>query len=129
MSSPALRRSAFALFLWLSLAVVLAPALDPIGSPFGGATGSAFSAFTKEVSLGPARAAAPERDRKNLALPAGGDARSGILADAAQFFPFAVFPLLRVAPESAFQALPLRRLTGIAARAFRARAPPLLLAR
>ena len=46
----------FTLCLWLSLATVLGHALAPIGSPLTQKSGSAFSAATWDVSLGPARA-------------------------------------------------------------------------
>src|SRR3954468_10373649 len=41
------------LFLWLSLATVLVPAIGSSGSPLRLTEGSAFSAFTSDVSLGP----------------------------------------------------------------------------
>lgn len=48
--------------LWLALATVCALALDPFGgSPVREISGSAFSFFTSDVSLGPTRAPAPEK--------------------------------------------------------------------
>ena len=87
--SLASHRSAFAFFLWLSLAIVLGPALDPVGSPLREVSGSAFNAFTSEVSLGPSRAALPERDRKYQAMPAGGSQRVAASAGA-------ILPLVRI---------------------------------
>ena len=56
---------------WLSLAVVLTCAVGSFGSAVQASTGSAFNAFTSDVSLGPSRASEPERVRKDRALPTG----------------------------------------------------------
>ena len=50
--------------LWLSLAVVLTCSLGSFGSPVQASSGSAFNAFTSDVTLGPARAAEPEKERR-----------------------------------------------------------------
>jgi hypothetical protein len=65
-------------FLWLALTVVLTCALGSFGSAVQASSGSAFNAFTSDVSLGPERASAPERERKEEAPPAGaaGQARA-----------------------------------------------------
>jgi hypothetical protein len=124
--SLALHRSAFSLFLWLSLAVVLAPALDPVGSPLREASGSAFNAFTSEVSLGPSRAAPPERERKFQAMPAGGSDRTAARAEAARpVRRIAIaLPVLAVGPNH-----PVRSGAGpgrFSGPALPARAPPFL---
>jgi len=124
--SLALHRSAFSLFLWLSLAVVLAPALDPVGSPLREVSGSAFSAFTSEVSLGPSRAAPPERERKFQAMPAGGSDHGAARAEAARSVRriAIALPGLAVGPNH-----PVRSGAGpgrFSGPALPARAPPLL---
>jgi hypothetical protein len=58
-------------FLWLSLTVVLTCALGSFGSAVQASSGSAFNAFTSDVSLGPERASVPEKARKEQAPPAG----------------------------------------------------------
>jgi hypothetical protein len=122
--SLAPHRSAFAFFLWLSLAIVLGPALDPVGSPLREVSGSAFNAFTSEVSLGPSRAAPPERDRKYQATPAGGSER--VAANDG-----AILPLVRIEialPRLAVGApFPLRSGAGpgrLSGPPLPARAPP-----
>lgn len=57
--------------LWLSLAVVLTCAVGSFGSAVQASTGSAFNAFTSDVSLGPSRASDPEKERREQAQPAG----------------------------------------------------------
>ena len=52
--------------LWLSLVVVLTCALGSFGSAVQASSGSAFNAFTSDVSLGPSRASEPEKAK---ALP------------------------------------------------------------
>lgn len=70
--------------LWLCLAIVLGHALVPLGPSLQGRSGSAFSAFTSEVALGPGRGDADstlrranERDRQPR-LPGGG---AGIVSE------------------------------------------------
>ena len=124
--SLALRRSFFFLSLWLSLAIVLAPALDPVGSPLREVSGSAFNAFTSDVSLGPARAAPPERDRKDQALPAAGSDRWYLRTEAAVPAPPLFLPFLRLALR---REIPIRSGAGpggLGGRALPARAPPFL---
>lgn len=58
--------------LWLSLAVVLTCSLGSFGSPARAESGSAFNAFTSDVSLGPTRAAEPEKERRELTPTPGG---------------------------------------------------------
>jgi hypothetical protein len=119
------RRLTRLLFLWLALATVIASALDPVvGSPLAESHGSAFNAFTSDVSLGPSRATAPERERKYLGRPAAGSGQPGAgTAIAAPQPPFRLAPppapaVLAVAPPPEGHAFRL------AARASRARAPP-----
>lgn len=59
----------FTLCLWLSLAMVLGHALAPIGSPLTQKSGSAFSAATWDVSLGPVRAGLNTKVRRAEAGP------------------------------------------------------------
>lgn len=59
----------FTLCLWLSLATVLGHALAPIGSPLAQKSGSAFSAATWDVSLGPARAGVNAKLKRGQASP------------------------------------------------------------
>jgi hypothetical protein len=117
-------RSAYGFFVWLALAVVLAPALDPVGSPFREVTGSAFNAFTSDVSLGPSRAAPPERERKYRVVAADVPDLQGVATTAV------VLVLLICSPRTAAAVaagLPLRSGAGPGlpgGRAFQARAPP-----
>lgn len=121
----ALHRSAFAFFLWLSLAVVLAPALDPVGSPLREVSGSAFNAFTSEVSLGPSRAAPPERERKYQAMPAGGSDRAAPRAEAPMPVRRIAIALPRLAIGAAFPLLSGASPGRFSGPALPARAPPL----
>ena len=59
----------FTLCLWLSLATVLGHALAPIASPLAPKSGSAFSASTWEVSLGPVRAGVNARLKQAQGAP------------------------------------------------------------
>ena len=79
--------------LWLSIATVFAHAVLPVGSPLARASGSAFSASTLEVALGPSRRDGPAQLRKQLSLEADEsdsaadapfDPPSGLLPSAAQ---------------------------------------------
>ena len=58
--------------LWLSLAVVLTCALGSFGSPVQASSGSAFNAFTSDVTLGPTRASEPAKERKEQTPGTGG---------------------------------------------------------
>jgi len=118
------RQWANVVFLWLSLATVLMPALDPFGSPLRPTQGSAFNAFTSDVSLGPSRAAPPERNRRYQS-PAGGgsderDARAQAPALTVAFIPA---PSGRVA-AIIFPAAPNLAPAGFIAGRVQARAPP-----
>ena len=123
-----LRRWAFSIVQWLALAIVLAPALDPVGSPLVQTSGSAFNVFTSDVSLGPSRASAPERDRKVQTPPTGGS-DDGAPSLFAALLPSSTAPR----PVLAAPAVPARTPAttraprGAAARPFQARAPPLAL--
>ena len=119
------RRLTRLFFLWLALATVIGSALDPVvGSPLAESHGSAFNAFTSDVSLGPSRATAPERDRKYLGRPAPGSGQSG----AAGTIAAATLPSRLVPPPAAaaiaFAPPPEGHAFRLAARASRARAPP-----
>jgi hypothetical protein len=70
--------------LWLSLAVVLTCAVGSFGSPVQASSGSAFNAFTSDVSLGPVRASEPEKQRKEQ-RPAAGSAGQANTLRAASF--------------------------------------------
>jgi hypothetical protein len=121
-----LRKWAFA-FVWsLALAVVLAPALDPVGSPLVQTSGSAFNVFTSDVSLGPSRAAAPERDRKIQTLPTGGPDDGAPAALAALLLPAAVLsPIIAGPAPPAWTTADASPPGDPAARPFQARPPPL----
>ncbi len=118
------RNWAHVVFLWLSLATVLAPALIPFGSPLIVRSGSAFSAFTSDVSLGPKRAAEPERDRKYQKAGGGPDGLHAY-AGAALLTPSRLWQPPRLAAGAPFPAVPDRGPARLVARGFQARAPPL----
>ena len=104
--------------LRLSLAVVLTCALGSFGSPVQASTGSAFNAFTSDVTLGPSRATEPEKNRKAQA-PAGGSAGQATLVRAAT--------ILAAPPPSAtilYFDLPGDRLAPVATGTLGARGPP-----
>lgn len=108
-------------FLWLSLAIIFAHALSPAGSRLLVASGSAFNGFTSEVSLGPSRASAPERDRaREIAKgdPGGSPAPAMLPAG----------PVARPGHGPTGSAFPPQTRIGapaqVPARGFRARAPP-----
>jgi hypothetical protein len=74
---PAFRHCLYVLCLWLTLGTVSAHALLPFASP-AAARGSAFSAATSDVSLGPARRGEPGKGKKqggvlSPELVSGGD--------------------------------------------------------
>ena len=118
------RKWAYALFLWLSLATVLVPALGSSGSPLRLTEGSAFSAFTSDVSLGPSRAAPIEEDGTAQTAPGDGDG-SSVLTARATFSISASGPALAASgPGPAFAGLPSLRPARLAAGAIGARAPP-----
>ena len=104
--------------LWLSLAVVLTCALGSFGSPVQASSGSAFNAFTSDVSLGPSRASEPEKERKEQTPGAGGAGQAKALRPAD----------LRLVPPPAVPAryfdLPVDRLAPVTTGALGARAPP-----
>lgn len=108
--------------LWLSLAIVLGHALVPLAPSLHSRSGSAFSAFTTDVTLGPgrgddaAKARRATNDREKQPRHAGGD--PAIAAQA----PHASLP---PAPAAAPVKTPLPRLAAQDSfRPYRARAPP-----
>lgn len=104
--------------LWLSLAVVLTCALGSFGSPVQASSGSAFNAFTSDVSLGPSSAAEPEEDRKQQSPGTGGAGQAKALRAATLLL---LPPLLEPA---AYFDLPFHRPTAVTPGALGARAPP-----
>jgi len=114
---------AYALFLWLSLATVLVPALGSSGSPLRITEGSAFSAFTSDVSLGPSRPAPIEQDETTQSVP--GDGADGAIVQAAAASSLSIPAIFRPAPGRGFADPPAPRLARIAAGPIGARAPPL----
>lgn len=78
------RNWGFGAFLWLLLATVLMLAFDPFGPAVHETSGSPFSFFTRDVSLGPSRAPAPEKATAELrANPPPGPAPAMALVAAA----------------------------------------------
>ena len=73
--------------LWLALAVVLICALGSFGSPVEASSGSAFNAFTSDVSLGPSRASEPEKERKAQTPAATGAGQAKLLRAASGLAP------------------------------------------
>lgn len=65
--------------LWLSLGVVLTCALGSFGSPVQASSGSAFNAFTSDVTLGPSRASEPAKERKEQTPSAGSAGQAKVL--------------------------------------------------
>ena len=77
----ALRKWGYFVFLWLSLGTAAVHAIVPLGSPLVARSGSAFSAFTSDLSLGPQRAAQPEKDaRHHSPADPGTDGGLGVIA-------------------------------------------------
>lgn len=106
--------------LALALAVVLTCALGSFGSPVRASTGSAFNAFTSDVSLGPTRAGEPEKQRKVQAVAPGGAGHAGATLP----LQIGLSPRLRVAAAAHF--LPsFAPPASIVAGALGARGPPL----
>ena len=104
--------------LWLSLAVVLTCALGSFGSPAQASNGSAFNAFTSDVTLGPSRASEPEKERKEQTPGAGS-------AGQAKFVRAAALLIVPPPPGPAlYFDLPYDRPAPVAAGALGARAPP-----
>lgn len=62
--SRAVRAGAFAIGLWLSLAIIFIHAVAPTAAPWRVSYGSAFNGFTRDVSLGPSRTAPVEKDQR-----------------------------------------------------------------
>lgn len=114
-----------ALALWLLLFSIFTHALVPIGSPLQRANGSAFSAFTSEVSLSPDRKAQARQQRQ--LQDAGGEGSDGgdpSGDDLARAAPAALAPQL--AQQSRFAAAPAAEPAAEGgAAAFDARGPPL----
>jgi hypothetical protein len=73
--------------LWLSLAVVLTCAIGSFGSPVSASTGSAFNAFTSDVTLGPSRASEPEKASKEQTPASGGTGQAGAILRASTALP------------------------------------------
>lgn len=117
------RNWAYAIFLWLSLATVLAPALDPVGSPLWPTEGSAFNAFTSDVSLGPSRADGPQKPRAFRTAPGDGD--DPTLASAIAVLPSFPPPAApRAAAGTIYAAADEPAPARFAGHGFQARAPP-----
>jgi hypothetical protein len=108
------------LFLWLSLAIVLTCAIGSFGSPVRASSGSAFNAFTSDVAIGPSRAGAPEKARRELTAPSGGDGQAKAILAA-----LPAFALPARAPVRDNPAPSLKRPDIVTAGAVGARAPPL----
>lgn len=109
---------------WLLLAVILAHAVAPLGSPVRAASGSAFSAFTSDVSLGPSRPAPQEKERRYQKASGGADNPG----DQAAALAVPSTPLDQSRPpagEAAIAGPPLLRSHRLLARSLGARAPPL----
>jgi hypothetical protein len=120
------RNWANALFLWLSLATVLVPAIGSSGSPLRLTEGSAFSAFTSDVSLGPSRAAPIEAPGEGLTSGGDGDGASASIASSGEALagPDAAQSLPVLRPD--FIEPPPRHPATFAAGPIGARAPPVL---
>lgn len=108
------------LFAWLSLAIVLTCALGSFGSPARATSGSAFNAFTSDVAIGPSRAGAPEKARRELTPAPGGAGQAKAILAALP----ALAPPVRT-PVRDHPAPPLNRSDIVTAGAVGARAPPL----
>lgn len=119
----ALRRWGYFVFLWLSLGTAAVHAIVPLGSPLVARSGSAFSAFTSDLSLGPQRAAQPEKGARHHSLPdPGTDGGQGIFASQA-----AAAAALQLSADSAAPPAPLAGgpfATERPSSRFQARAPP-----
>jgi hypothetical protein len=77
----ALRKWGYVVFLWLSLGTAAVHAIVPLGSPLVPRSGSAFSAFTSDLSLGPQRGAQTEKAGRHSGQPNdGADGTQGIFA-------------------------------------------------
>ena len=110
--------------LWLSIAMVLGHALAPVGSPVARTKGSAFSASTSDVSLGPSRAGLTAKIKR--AQDGTGDGAAGSDERPAPF----PAPAGPPAPAARHDDAPVFRIasaaapSGAAPRPFDARAPP-----
>jgi hypothetical protein len=108
--------------LWLSLAIVLGHALVPLAPSLHSRSGSAFSVFTTDVTLGPARgddAAKARRataDRDRQLRHAGGD--PAIVPQTRQ----PSLPATPAAPPA--ETVPPRLAAQDSLRPYQARAPP-----
>lgn len=112
----------YLLCLWLSIATALGHAVVPAGSPLDRGSGSAFSAATTDVSLGPSRIGYAKAKR----IEASGDEPgTGFGPDAPPLaasapalpVPARVHPYPYPAPDQPAPSFPL-------SRGFDARAPP-----
>jgi hypothetical protein len=113
-----------ALFLWLSLATVLVPAIGSSGSPLRLTEGSAFSAFTSDVSLGPTRAAPIEDNGAQQSAPVDGDGAIVFNARANLILPNPSEARALSALRPGFADPPPQPRARFAAGAIGARAPP-----
>lgn len=117
------RHLATQLFARLSLALVLACAIGSFGSPARASHGSAFNAFTSDVSLGPARPVPPEKIKRIQRASSGPD------DPAVRAMASIAAPSLLAAPEAgvaaaAYFEIAIRPPARLGAAGFRARAPP-----
>ena len=117
------RHLATALFLRLSLAVVLACAIGSFGSPARASHGSAFNAFTSDVSLGPARPVPPEKI-KRVQRASNNPDDPGLRTVAGIALPTLLAAPEAVAACAAYFASPAVTPARRAASGFQARAPP-----
>lgn len=123
--SLAPRNWANALFLWLSLATVLVPAIGSSGSPLRLTQGSAFSAFTSDVSLGPSRAAPIEAGGDGQTSPGDRDGASAFVTKSGQALAGPDGAQSLPAPRPDFIEPPPRHPATFAAGAIGPRAPPI----
>ena len=114
----------FTLCLWLSLATVLGHALAPIGSPLTQKSGSAFSAATWDVSLGPARAGVNAKVKRGQALPGEDEGGPPDLSLPALFASAPVLPQPATGAAPFFAAADIAPTPFGADGHFHARAPP-----
>ena len=105
--------------LWLSLAVVLTCSLGSFGSPAEASSGSAFNAFTSDVSLGPVRAGEPEKQRREQTPPGGAGQAKALPATVVAFVP------PPPATPKVYTGYSVRAPAAIAVGTLGARAPPL----
>ncbi len=109
---------------WIALTVVLGHSVLPVGSPLYSAAGSAFSASTFDVALGPSQRG-DRQDKPSTIAAAGDGGRPSFVSSPAALVGIAIFakPCLRAValfgPRHATIAY------NRAAHAYHSRAPPL----